>query len=148
MASAKLVPSILLSYIPPLREAINRDSVHRDFEYSLVTTYLTKGICTVHVYHEKIAALKFSDFNLGDRKFYSMRSLHKYLTQTKVNNSKIVPYQWMMKLTQSTLLKIMKIPHFGRHQEVNSCVKLFLASYHGGYLWLNHRIMVEPALIN
>jgi hypothetical protein len=31
----------------------------------------------------------------------------------------------------------MKIPHFGRHQEVNACVKLLLSCYHGGYLWLN-----------
>jgi hypothetical protein len=42
----------------------------------------------------------------------------------------------------------MKIPHFDRHQEVNAFVKLLLASYHGGYLWLNHHIKVDPALIN
>jgi hypothetical protein len=53
-----------------------------------------------------------------------------------------------MNLAQSTLLNIMKIPHFGRHQEVNSCVKILLASYHGGYLWLNCRITIDPALIN
>jgi hypothetical protein len=54
----------------------------------------------------------------------------------------------MMNLTQSTFLNVMKIPHFGRHQEVNACVKLLLASYHGGYLWLDHRIIVDPAMIN
>jgi hypothetical protein len=53
-----------------------------------------------------------------------------------------------MNLSQSTLLKVMKIPHFGRHQEVDACVKLLLVSYHGGYLWLNHRIIVDPMLIN
>jgi hypothetical protein len=42
----------------------------------------------------------------------------------------------------------MKIPHLGRHQEVNDCVKLLLASYHGGYLWLEHRITIDLALIN
>jgi hypothetical protein len=52
-----------------------------------------------------------------------------------------------MNLAQSTLLNVMKIPHFGRHQEVNACVKL-LSCYHGGYLWLNHRITVDPTLIN
>jgi hypothetical protein len=54
----------------------------------------------------------------------------------------------MMNLEQSTLLTIMKIPHFDRHQEVNACVKLLLASYHGGYLWVNRRIIVDLALIN
>jgi hypothetical protein len=53
-----------------------------------------------------------------------------------------------MNLAQSTLLNVMKIPHFGRHQEVNACVKLLLSCYHGGYLWLNLRIIVDLTLIN
>jgi hypothetical protein len=31
---------------------------------------------------------------------------------------------------------------------VNSCVKLLLSCYHGGYLWLNLRITVDLTLIN
>jgi hypothetical protein len=42
----------------------------------------------------------------------------------------------------------MKIPHFGRHQEVNACVKLLLSCYHGGYLWLDRRMTVDPTLIH
>jgi hypothetical protein len=53
-----------------------------------------------------------------------------------------------MNLAQSTFLNIMKILHFGRHQEVNVYVKLLLASYHRGYLWLDHRMIVDPTLIN
>jgi hypothetical protein len=148
MANTNLVPSILPAYISPLSGAINRDSVPRDFEYTLVTAYLPKGVCAVHVDQDKIAALKFSDFNLGDRKVYNMLCLYKYLTRTKGKNSKIVPQQWTMNLVQSTLINVMKIPHFDRHQEVNVCVKLLLVSYHGGYLWLNYRITVDPVLIN
>jgi hypothetical protein len=101
--------------------------VPRDFEYSLVTTYLLKGIRIVRINQDKIAALKFSDFNLGKRKVYSMLAPHKYLTRTKGKNSKIIPQYWTMNLAQSTLLNVMKIPHFGRHQEVNACVKLLLS---------------------
>jgi SUMO ligase MMS21 Smc5/6 complex component len=54
----------------------------------------------------------------------------------------------MMNLLQSTLLNVMKIPHFGRHQEVNSRVKLFLSCYHGSYLWLDCRIIVDSTLIH
>jgi hypothetical protein len=74
MANAKLVPSILPAYIPPLSGEINKDNVPRDFEYTLVTTYLPKGVRAVRVYHDKVATLKFSDFNLGDCKFYNMLS--------------------------------------------------------------------------
>lgn len=65
-----------------------------------------------------------------------------------MKNSKIIPQSCTHNLAQSTLLNIMKIPHFGRHQEVNACVKLLLSCYHGGYLWLNRRITVDLTLIN
>jgi hypothetical protein len=148
IVNAKLILSILPAYIPPLSGVINRDSVPKDFEYALITTYLPKGIHTVFVDQEKIAELKFSDFNLSDRNFYNILAPHKYLTRTKGNNLKIIPQSWTMNLAQSTLLNIMKIPHFGRHQEVNACVKLLFSCYHGRYLCLNHHIIVDLTLIN
>jgi hypothetical protein len=86
----------------------------------MITAYLSKGVRVVCADQDKLAALKFSDFNLGDRKVYSTLSLHKYLTKMKSKNSKIVPQSWTQNLAQSTLLNVMKIPHFSRHQEVNA----------------------------
>jgi hypothetical protein len=108
--------------------------VPREFEYTMITAYLQKGIRAVHTQQDKIKALKFSDFNLGDLKNYNTLSPYKYLTKMKGKNSKIIPQPWTMNLAQSTLLNVMKIPHFGSHQEVNACVKLLLSCYHGGYL--------------
>jgi hypothetical protein len=122
--------------------------VPRDFVYELVTAYLPKGIHAVHANQENIATLKISNFNLGDKKVYSMLAPHKYLTRTKGKNSKIVPRPWTHNLALSTLLNVMKIPHFERHQEVNSCVKMLLSCYHGGYLWLNRCITMDPILIS
>jgi hypothetical protein len=68
LTNAKLIPTILPDYIPPMVRAVSRDSVPREFEYTMVTAYLPKGICTVRAQQDKIAVLKFSDFNLGDRK--------------------------------------------------------------------------------
>jgi hypothetical protein len=110
--------------------------------------YLPKGIREVRADQDKIVVLKFSDFNLGDQKIYNMLTPHKYLTRTKGKNLKIIPQSWTMNLAESTLLNVMKIPHFGRHQEVNAYVKLLLSCYHGGYLCLNYRIIVYPTLIN
>jgi hypothetical protein len=72
ITNAKLVPSILPAYIPPLSGAINQDNIPRDFEYTLVTAYLPKGVRTYRADQDKVAALKFCDFNLGDRKAYNM----------------------------------------------------------------------------
>jgi hypothetical protein len=46
------------------------------------------------------------------------------------------------------ILNVMKIPHFGRHQEVNAYVKILLSCYHGGYLWLDRHAIVDPMLIH
>jgi hypothetical protein len=148
IANAKLVPSILPSYIPPLSSEINRDSVPRGFEYTLVTAYLPKGVHTYRADPDKVTSLKFCDFNLRDHKVYNMLAPYKYLMRTKGKNSKLIPQQWTMNLAQSTFLNVTKISHFNRHQEVNSCVKLLLASYHRGYLWLDRRITVDLMLIN
>jgi hypothetical protein len=146
--NAKLISRILPVYIPPLSGVINQDSMPREFEYALVIAYLPKGIHAVCADQENIIALKFNDFKLDNRKLYNMLAPHKYLTKTKGKNSKIVPQSWTMNLVQSTLLNVMKIPHFERHQEVNACINMLLSYYHGGYLWLNHRITVDLTLIN
>jgi hypothetical protein len=99
IAIAKMIPCIFPVYIPPLSGKINRDSVPRDFEYTLITAYLPKGVCIVRADQDKITTLKFNDFNLGDRKTYNMLSLHKYLTKTKGINPKIVPQYWTQNLT-------------------------------------------------
>jgi hypothetical protein len=148
LVNAKLILTILPTYIPPLSGTVNQDNVPIYFEYALVTVYLPKGICAVRVDQYKIATLKFSDFNLEDRKVYNMLSPQKYLTRTKGKNSKIIPQSWTMNLTQSSPLNVMKIPHFRIHQKVNACVKLLLYCYHGGYLWLNRHITVDLTLIN
>jgi hypothetical protein len=98
LANAKLILTIFPDYIPPLASVVIHDSVPRDFEYTMVTAYLSKGIHAVQAQQDKIIALKFSDFNLRDRKNYSMLTPYKYLTGMKGKNSKIIPHPWMMNL--------------------------------------------------
>jgi hypothetical protein len=47
LTNAKLIPTILPDYIPPLADATSRESVLRDFDYTMVTAYLPKGIHAV-----------------------------------------------------------------------------------------------------
>ena len=94
IANAKLIPCILSVYIPPLSDKIKCDSVPRDFEYTLITTYLPKGVHAVRTDQDKLATLKFNDFNLGDRKIYNMLAPCKYLNKTKGRNPKIVSQSW------------------------------------------------------
>jgi hypothetical protein len=98
LENVKLIPTIFPEYIPPLAGVVSRDSVPRDFEYTMVTAYLPKGICAVRAQQDKIKTLKFNDFNLGDCKNHRMLTLYKYLTRKKGKNSKIIPQSWTMNL--------------------------------------------------
>jgi hypothetical protein len=148
LANAKQIPSILPEYIPPLAGVVNHDSIPRDFEYFVFTAYIPKGIRIVGSQLGQIPLLKNNDFNLGDRKNYAMLAPHRYLMKTTGKKPRLISQPWIKGLAQSTVLNVMKIPHFGRHQEVNACVKLLLSCYHGGYLWLDRRITVDPMLIH
>ena len=75
--NTKLIPSIVSDYISPLDGIVSCDSVPREFDYTLITAYLPKGIRTVCADEEKIAMLKFSNFNLGNRKVYNIVAPHK-----------------------------------------------------------------------
>jgi hypothetical protein len=143
-----VILSILPNYIPLLASVVSHDSVLRDFDYTVTTAYLMKGIQAVRPQLERIPTLNISDYNLGDRKSFGMLSPHRYLTKTKGKKSKIIPQPWIMDIARSTILNVMKIPHFGRHQEVNACVKLLLPCFHGRYLWLYKHITVDPTLIH
>ena len=92
--------------------------------------------------------LKINDFNLGDRNNYVMLAPHRYLMKTIGKKPKIVPQLWIKEILRSSILNVMKIPHFGRHQEVNTYVKILLSCYHGGYLWLDRRVTVDLTLIH
>jgi hypothetical protein len=148
LVNANLIPSILPDYIPPLASAVSRDSVPRDFDYTLITAYLPKGIHVVGPQLGHIMTLKISEFNLGDRKNHGMLAPHKYLTKTKGKKPNIIPQLWTMDIARSTILNVMKIPLFGRHQEVNTCVKILLLCFHGGYLWLDIHIIIELAPVH
>ena len=47
LANVKQIPSILLDYIPPLAGVINHGNILREFEYTLIIMYISKGICVV-----------------------------------------------------------------------------------------------------
>jgi hypothetical protein len=77
-----------------------------------------------------------------------MLAPHRYLTKTTGKKPRIVSQPWISELAQSTILNVMNIPHFGKHLEVNSCIKLLFSFYHRGYLWLDKQINVDLTLIH
>jgi hypothetical protein len=115
LANAKLIPSIFLNYIPPLADVVSHDRFPRDFEYTLITAYLLKGICAVGPQLGLIPTLNISDFNLDDRKNYAMLAPHRYLKKMIGKKPKKIHQPWIKEITWSMILNIMNIPHFDKH---------------------------------
>jgi hypothetical protein len=127
---------------------VNRDNITQDFQCTLITAYIPKGIHVVQSQLGQIPSLKNNDFNLGDRNNYMMVTPHRYMMKMIGKRPHIVSQPWIKKLMQSMMINMMNIPHFGRHQEVNPCVKLLFSCYHGGYICLDMCITVDPVLIH
>jgi hypothetical protein len=64
LANAKQIPSILPDYIPPLAGAVNHDNIPWDYEYTLITAYIPKGIHVVGSQLGQIPSLKNNDLTL------------------------------------------------------------------------------------
>jgi hypothetical protein len=47
LVNVKQIPFVFPDYIPPLTDIVNRDSVPREFKYTLIIVYLLKGIHVV-----------------------------------------------------------------------------------------------------
>jgi hypothetical protein len=55
--------------------------------------------------------------------------------------------EWASGLEKERILKLFKIPHFRRSNEINACVKVFLSCIHGGTLWLDPLVSIDMTLI-
>ena len=65
---------------------------------------------------------------------------------TKVET--LTPQAWIASLQPSGLLNLLQIPHFGRSNEINAVVKVFLSCVHGEHLWLDYRVDITIDLIH
>jgi hypothetical protein len=57
------------------------------------------------------------------------------------------PVQWAAGLAKNGILGLLDLPHFGRGQYANNCVKQLMAVTHGGYLWLEQLVSIDVELI-
>jgi hypothetical protein len=57
------------------------------------------------------------------------------------------PHQWAVGLDRTSILGLLKLPHFGRGQYATTCIKKLLAVMHGGDIWLDKPIPITVELI-
>jgi len=94
--------------------------------------------------------LKYADHDITDEKKFIELAPNKYLRSYINALTKLVVVDremWATRLQNASISNLFDIPHFGRSNEINSCVKMLLMFVHGGYLWLDRRISIDIYLI-
>jgi len=90
--------------------------------------------------------LKYSDHDLTDENKFPQFKKDNYLN-TEHGRELISPIEWVAPIYRSTILNALRLPHFGRSLEINVVVKVLLCRVHGGYIWLDSRISLDPHLL-
>jgi hypothetical protein len=57
------------------------------------------------------------------------------------------PKQWAFILTNTEILNLLDILHFGRGRDINNCVKKLMEVTYGGYLWVEEPVSIDVELI-
>ena len=95
--------------------------------------------------------LKFQDYNLLDHIELPQFQADQYIVMTVNPSMKVEALTlqaWITSLQPSSLLNLLQIPHFGRSNEINAVIKVFLFYIHGGNMWLDCTVDITIDLIH
>jgi hypothetical protein len=118
--------------------------------YELVMPNILYGVIMDKDMLGRVSQLKYVDHDITDMTNFPEIAPHHYLElrlDPTMNQSILVPKVWARGLESERILKLLDIPHFGRRNEVNACVKFLLTYVHGGYLYLDRPISIDTDLI-
>jgi hypothetical protein len=97
-----------------------------------------------------IPTLKYVDHDITDEKKFPELVPNKFLKKYISSETQMIviePQIWATGLQKEGILNLFDIPHFGRSQEINACVKMLLSCVHGGYMWLDRPVSIDTDLI-
>jgi len=97
-----------------------------------------------------IPALKYVDHDITKEKMFPELVPNKFLKKYISSETHMIatePHVWTMGLQKEGIMNHFDIPHFGKSQEINVCVKMFLSCVHGGYMWYDWTISIDTNLI-
>jgi hypothetical protein len=98
-----------------------------------------------------VEKLKYSYHNVADAGKFPNFTQQVYLDNIEIGpfgDPILQPKPWAVGLTNTWILNLLEIPHFGRGKEVNNCVNKLMAVLHGGFLWLEQPVSIDVDIIS
>jgi len=93
-----------------------------------------------------IPALRYVDHDIIDEKKFLELVPNNFLKNqisSKTHMIFIRPHIWDTRLQKEGILNLFDIPHFGRIQKINVCVKVLLSCVDEGYISVNNPIFIN-----
>jgi hypothetical protein len=94
--------------------------------------------------------LRYPDHDMTDTKKFPEFAKKVYLQNVGIGpfgEPINQPVQWAVGLENNEILGLLDIPHFGRGQYANNCIKKLMEVTHGGYPWLEQLVSIDVEII-
>jgi hypothetical protein len=94
--------------------------------------------------------IKYFDHDVVDVTKFSDLASQNYLESRGEGPSGMTllePTQWILGLYNTGIMNLLDVPHFGRGNHINTCVKQLLALVHDGILWMDRPVPITMDLI-
>jgi hypothetical protein len=97
-----------------------------------------------------VEKLKYSDHDVTDTGKFPEFMKRVYLQTVGINRvgePVDQPLRWATGLEKMGILGLLDLPHFGRGQYANSCIKQLMAVTHGRDIWLDKVLLIDVEII-
>jgi hypothetical protein len=140
------------SYQPPQQEdrVLIPSSPRKKPTTEIVLPRIPEGVQVEPQLLGHVGKLKYSDHDVSDETKYPKLASRVFMQNIVVNQlGEMIsqPHQWAVGLDRTSILGLLKLPHFGRGQYATTCIKQLLAVMHGGDIWLDRPVPITVELI-
>jgi hypothetical protein len=107
---------------------------------------ISKGVQAMHSLLGYVEILQYLDHdvvNAGKLLDFVQQVYLESIGTSPFGDPILQPKPWATILTNTGILNLLEIPHFGRGKEVNKCIKQLMAVLHGGFLWLEELVSID-----
>ena len=136
---------------PPKKYKIHiPKSPHKKHTTKIVLPHIPDGVQVGPDLLGHIGKLKYSNHDIANTNKFLELAKRVYMEIVGMNPfGELIdqPLQWEIGLEKMGILHLLDLPHFGRGQYTNSCVKQLMEFTHGEDIWLDKFISIDVELI-
>jgi hypothetical protein len=97
-----------------------------------------------------VTAIKYSDHDVVNVTKFPYLASQNYLERRGEGSSSMLVLestQWILGIYNTGIINLLYVPHFGRSNHINACIKKLISCVHDGILWMDRTVHITVELI-